>query len=110
MSGGMGEGGGAGRRGCMGGEEGNRVLAYLVLGGGKDKNFTYLSAIMMTECTWWKSQVVIHTSLSTLLAVIWFIQLLRTIHAEAETVNMQAGEEAGYFSSLVNPFQYEEGR
>ena len=64
----------------------------------------------MTECTWWKSQVVIHTSLSTLLAVIWFIQLLRTIHAEAETVNLQVGEEAGYFSSVINPFQYEEGR
>ena len=64
----------------------------------------------MTECTWWKGQVVIHTSISTLLAVIWFIQLLRTIHAEAETLNMQAGQDAGYFSSLVNPFQYEEGR
>ena len=65
---------------------------------------------MSAECTWWKSQVVIHTSISTLLAVIWFIQLLRTIHAEAETLNMQAGQDAGYFSSLVNPFQYEEGR
>ena len=55
----------------------------------------------MAECTWWKGQVVIHTSISTLLAVIWFIQLLRTIHAEAETLNMQAGQDAGYFSSLV---------
>ena len=54
--------------------------------------------------------MVIHTSISILLAVIWFIQLIRTIHAEKESVNMQAGEDTGYFSSLVNPFQYEEGR
>lgn len=63
-----------------------------------------------SESAWWKGQLVIHSSFSSLLALVWSIQLVRTIHAERETVNLQAGEEAGYLSSLVNPFQYEEGR
>ena len=64
----------------------------------------------LSESTWWKGQAVIHTSICSLLALVWTIQLVRTVHAERETVNMQAGEEAGYLSSLPNPFQYEEGR
>ena len=63
-----------------------------------------------SESAWWKGQLVIHSSFSSLLALVWSIQLVRTIHAERETVNLQAGEETGYLSSFVNPFQYEEGR
>ena len=64
----------------------------------------------LSESTWWKGQAVIHTSICSLLALVWTIQLVRTVHAERETVNMQAGQEAGYLSALPNPFQYEEGR
>ena len=71
---------------------------------------TIIKITALSESTWWKGQAVIHTSICSLLALVWTIQLVRTVHAERETVNMQAGEEAGYFSSLPNPFQYEEGR
>jgi hypothetical protein len=33
--------------------------------------------------------VIIHTSVSTMLALIWSIQLLRTIHAERESLDLQ---------------------
>ena len=68
------------------------------------------NTLLISECTWWKGQVVIHTSICSLLALVWSIQLVRTVHSERESVNMQAGEEAGYLSSVLNPFQYEEGR
>ena len=63
-----------------------------------------------SEHMWWKAQVVIYTSISMLLALIWSIQLVRTIHAEAETVNIRPGQEQGLLASSVNPFMYEEGR
>merc|ERR1712038_629124 len=56
-----------------------------------------------------KAQVVIFNSFSMLLALIWTIQLVRTIHAEAESVNLAAAEDTGYLAT-INPFQYEEGR
>merc|ERR1712130_87118 len=63
----------------------------------------------LSECTWWKSWVIIHTAVSTMLALIWSIQLVRTIHAERESLDLQAGEEYSRLGDL-NPFQYEEGR
>ena len=58
---------------------------------------------------WWKAQVVIYTAISTLLALFWSIQLIRTIQAETQSVNMQAGQDTMSLAS-VNPLQYEEGR
>ena len=83
------------------------------------------------ENMWWKAQVVIFNSFSMLLALIWTIQLVRTrvmlanvatgclmscyhvfscmlqvrtIHAEAESVNLAAAEDTGYLAT-INPFQ-----
>lgn len=63
----------------------------------------------LSDCTWWKGWVIIHTSTSTMLALFWSIQLVRTIHAERDALDLQAG---GVFYRLqdFNPFQYEEGR
>ena len=44
-----------------------------------------------------------------MLALVWSIQLVRTIHAERDSLNLQAGEDTQYSTSL-NPLQYEEGR
>ncbi len=41
--------------------------------------------LIISECTWWKGWVVIHTALSSLLALVWAIQLVRTLHAESES-------------------------
>ena len=57
--------------------------------------------IHSSEHMWWKAQAVIYTSISILLALIWSIQLIRTIQAETE------GQE---FQGSVNPLKYEEGR
>ena len=65
--------------------------------------------VLCTECVWWKAWVIIHTSLSIMLALVWSIQLVRTIHAERDSINLEAGEE-GLYSISINPFQYEEGR
>ena len=63
----------------------------------------------LSDCTWWKGWVIIHTSTSTMLALFWSIQLVRPIHAERDSLDLQAG---GMFYRLqdFNPFQYEEGR
>ena len=53
--------------------------------------------------------MIIHTALSTMLALVWSIQLVRTIHAERDSMNLQVGEE-GLYSTSMNPLQYEEGR
>lgn len=73
----------------------------------------FLSSIVavkpqLSDCLWWKSWVIIHTSVSTMLALIWSIQLLRTIHAERESLDLQAGEDSRLQD--FNPLQYEEGR
>ena len=43
----------------------------------------------VAECLWWKGWVVIHTALATLLALVWTIQLVRTLHAESESIAFQ---------------------
>ena len=62
-----------------------------------------------SECVWWKAWVIIHTAISTMLALVWSIQLVRTIHAEKDSLSLQAGEDSLYTTSM-NPLQYEEGR
>ena len=44
-----------------------------------------------------------------MLALVWSIQLVRTIHAERDSINLEAGEE-GLYTISMNPLQYEEGR
>lgn len=65
----------------------------------------------LSDQIWWKAQAVIFNSMALLLALVWSIQLVRTVHAEAEseTVSISKG---GIFRSfgLVNPLEYEEGR
>lgn len=74
------------------------------------KKLSYVIMLgVSTDCTWWKGWVIIHTAISTLLALLWSIQLLRTIHAERESLDLQAGEEYSRLQDF-NPFQYEEGR
>eukprot|EP00090_Calanus_glacialis_P000377 TRINITY_DN10227_c0_g1_i1.p1 TRINITY_DN10227_c0_g1~~TRINITY_DN10227_c0_g1_i1.p1 ORF type:complete len:231 (-),score=65.03 TRINITY_DN10227_c0_g1_i1:72-680(-) len=63
----------------------------------------------LSECVWWKAWVIIHTAISTMLALVWSIQLVRTIHAEKDSLSLQAGEDSLYTTSM-NPLQYEEGR
>ena len=61
------------------------------------------------EQVWWKAQAVIFNSMAMLLALVWTIQLVRTVHAEAEseTVTISKGGLLRSFG-LVNPLEYEE--
>ena len=61
----------------------------------------------LSEQVWWRAQAVIFNSMSLLLALVWSIQLIRTVHAESETA-----DRGGLLRSLglFNPLEYEEGR
>ncbi|XP_023342064.1 transmembrane protein 220 [Eurytemora carolleeae] len=62
----------------------------------------------LSACTWWKGWIIIHTSLSIILALLWFIQLIRTYHSEKENTFIQQTDGGSDFQ--FNPLDYEEGK
>ena len=72
-------------------------------------NSDFMFSTKYSGSVWWRSGVVIHTSMSIMLSLVWTIQLVRTIHAEREAMKVQVGDEIPK-SSSINPLQYEEGR
>ena len=89
----------------------NNILQCLCYEDPTHISYTCIQYLVLSssECVWWKAWVIIHTAISTMLALVWSIQLVRTIHAEKDSLSLQAGEDSLYTTSM-NPLQYEEGR
>ena len=68
-----------------------------------------VTRVVMAECSWWKGWVVTHTAVSICVGLVCFIQLVRTVQAERETVQLRAGRSDVDLPS-ANPLLYEEGR
>jgi hypothetical protein len=52
---------------------------------------------------WWKGWMIIHTAVSTMLALVWSIQLLRTIHSERESLHLQVA--CSLLSLVILPYK-----